>query len=638
MLRYLMAVFLILIASCSQQDPYSYDHQKWNTRFEDNTLDEKMQTLFPLLRNSIITGEQLDDIKVSLPFNNSHSYVAISLYQDNLTPLRKVSKREDLEVTINRVIELIRDSEEFALFRVNESNICRIQLEIVTEARPTAYQKISETRFSDDRFEPGITGLMVETPEKTVVYMPTYGYSKNHLTMRQVLSYLSQQFEASPKSGDTNERIDILKQETTGLYLLESISYLNIGDDVVPLYRGMPMDVDISDDKISAVLNQSGEWILQNRQGDGRFLYYYDGIRDSIIDHEHPTRTLENNYYNILRHSGGIIAVLNLYDLTGDSRYLAAAEDAIDYLVIQSRTHEYKNKTAYYVFYNDKSKLGGTGIALAALMRHRELTGSSKHEEHIHGYARHLLSRIDEEGEFIGYYIHPDYNKGRPILDPSEEEKEALFSFYYPGEALLGLALYERDMDLSKEQKEELQQAMLSAGDFLVFDRPVKYEYMFEDLPSDGWLMQAFEVMADSPELSKQEYIEFVFNDTQKMLSHMYSFNNSPYYDYPGGFYYRYGDHVYPDSARAEGLISAYYLAKKTENKEMVSKLERDLPLIVRSTLIQYNDAGKTYPHMYPWKSIGSYRFKLTRHWVRIDTSQHSVNFLYRYITREYKN
>ncbi len=37
----------------------------------------------------------------------------------------------------------------------------------------------------------------------------------------------------------------------------------------------------------------------------------------------------------------------------------------------------------------------------------------------------------------------------------------------------------------------------------------------------------------------------------------MYTEANALYPDYVGSFYYHYGDHPYPDGARAEGLLAA---------------------------------------------------------------------------------
>ena len=213
-------------------------------------------------------------------------------------------------------------------------------------------------------------------------------------------------------------------------------------DSALPLYRGYPMPVpDATPDVLEEVLYASVDWVLKNMDEAGKFLYYYDGIKDTFVDRVHPTM-VEPTYYNMLRHSGGTILLLRAYELSGDPRYLEAARMSIDFMLTTCREHDVDGHKAIYVFLNRKSKLGGTGIGLAALMHYVRLSGDLRYRETIEGMVRHLLSRVDQEGELIGYYIHPQFNGGNPILKPDDETKRALFSFYYPGEALLGLALY----------------------------------------------------------------------------------------------------------------------------------------------------------------------------------------------------
>jgi hypothetical protein len=43
-----------------------------------------------------------------------------------------------------------------------------------------------------------------------------------------------------------------------------------------------------------------------------------------------------------------------------------------------------------------------------------------------------------------------------------------------------------------------------------------------------------------------------------------------------------------------------------------------------------YNSDESTYMYKVPQKGIGAFRFKLTRHWVRVDSVQHVVCFFLR--------
>jgi len=93
----------------------------------------------------------------------------------------------------------------------------------------------------------------------------------------------------------------------------------------------------------------SARWLLDNMSADGKFLYYYDGVRDSVIDHAHPNRTIENNYYNILRHSGGILALLRAYELNKNDEYLAAQRKPSITRSVRQRTFLRGQKSALSV-------------------------------------------------------------------------------------------------------------------------------------------------------------------------------------------------------------------------------------------------------------------------------------------------
>ncbi len=115
-----------------------------------------------------------------------------------------------------------------------------------------------------------------------------------------------------------------------------------------------------------------------------------------------------------------------------------------------------------------------------------------------------------------------------------------------------------------------------------------------------------------------------------KMMEYMYTEQDSAYYDYPGTFYYNYGDHAYPDGARGEGLISAYYLAVATGKEELAGKLLEGCIKAAKPLMLLYNSEESTYMHKFPHKSIGTFRFKFTRQWIRIDSVQHTACFFIR--------
>ena len=205
-------------------------------------------------------------------------------------------------------------------------------------------------------------------------------------------------------------------------------------------------------------------------------------------------------------------------------------------------------------------------------MQYRNITGDKSYDDFIKGYVRHILSRVYDSGELLGYYIHPAYQNGQPLVTMNDEERKAMFSFYYPGEALLGVGLFVNNFKDDEYLNSEARRLGEKALDWIIDERPKIYSDLFTALPSDAWLMQAIEEWAKDDHFRKENYFNFVFGDADTMIEKTYTRDDSPYIDYDGGYYYEHGDHYYPDGARSEGLVAAYYLAKFLGNKDLEEK------------------------------------------------------------------
>ena len=372
------------------------------------------------------------------------------------------------------------------------------------------------------------------------------------------------------------------------------------------------------------------EWTYKYQKEDGSYLYYYDAKEDNYLDHEHPTRKEPDLYYNDLRHCGGIVTLIRAYQLTKDKKYLDAAKKGLDFSTKLTKEHDYNGKTAGYIHFNKKGKLGGTGMILVAMMKYRNETGDKTYDEYIKKYTRHILSRIYKTGELMGYYIHPNVQDGRPLTNMNDEERRMTFSFYYPGEALLGLALFANYFEDDEQLRQEVIEKGEIALDWIIDERPKIYADLFTALPSDAWLMQAIEEWATNPKFRKENYLKFVFTDAQTMMNNMYKADDSPYIDYEGSFYYNKGDHFYPDGSRCEGLIGAYYLAKKIGDIERADKILKACRLGAQSQMLLFNNEYNCFAHKNPEKSKGAIRFKATRQWIRVDSIQHVACFYFR--------
>lgn len=593
-----------------------------------------LKSLFLNIRDSLTYGVPLQGNYESLfNYDKNISQIYITLFQEHNKPIRWGSKKESFSKTVDRIVFKLRENQDFSNFDIKDSSTCQILFEIVTKEYECNIRNLTAMKMhSPNRFEAGVNGLKYRYKDTTRFFMPTDGYTKSIMGVNQLLNYLSKQCGISKLTDKISERVHLMRREPIEYTFIESDSYISFNDDVLKLERGFPLPVEFNKDIIYDKTIKSIDWLINNMNNDGSFLYYYDPYKDTIVDDMHPNMT-DPLYNNILRHSGGTITLLRGFELSGNKLYLEKAQKSIDFLISTFRTHQYKKKFACYPFFNKKSKLGGAGIGLVAIMHYYIQTQDEKYRKEMDGLVRHILSRVDKSGEMLGYYIHPNFNDGKALINPSDEVKKELFSFYYPGEALLGLALYYLHVkDIDKDLKEDIRVKSEMALDFLVDVRPVKYDYMFEPLPADAWLMQAIEEWVKVEGFKKKSYINFVFDDTRQMFEHMYKDDNTlpNNKDYIGGFYYYYGDHVYHDASRCEGIVSAYYLAKYLGDEEKAKWIMEHMLLSAKGLMKTFYDEKSVYPHIDRKKALHSFRFKLTRQWVRVDSVQHAACFFAR--------
>ena len=587
------------------------------------------------VRKSLITGENLSitdlDLSDIINFDRAETLVYITLFQSGQKFIRYGSKRQDFQSTLNRDVEMLRKNKKFSDFDVSDEVKCRIMLEYVIDRHSVSPAKLNSVNFDNSRFEIGINGLELRKDGISYYYMPTDAITLSHMGLRSVLETLVRKTPIAKLSNSRSKRLEILSQSKDyEYYLFRSRAFITYKNDCIPLYRGNVRYTEFSYDVLYNQVIKSADWLLANMYDDGRFLYYYDCCDDTYKDHEHPTRPENNLYYNDLRHCGGIIALIRAYELTSDEKYIKAAKKAVDWSISISKSHDTQWGKAYYAFYNRKAKLGGTGVLLVAMMQYRSFTGDKSYDEYIKGYTRHVMSRVYKNGEILGYYIHPQFQNGQPLINMTDEERKETFSFYYPGEALLGLALFANnfldDEDLAKEVRKIGKKAL----DWIVDERPHIYADLFTALPSDAWLMQAIEEWCKDKDFQKQNYINFVFTDAATMVEKTYRHDDSPYIDYEGGYYYEYGDHYFPDGARSEGLIAAYYLAKYLNMNNLAEKLLNACKRVAMCQFHLFNDEINNYSHKNPERSLNSIRFKATRQWVRVDSIQHVSCFFAR--------
>lgn len=483
-----------------------------------------------------------------------------------------------------------------------------LQIDFV-EVPPAAVDlaNVGMTVFGERHFEIGLDGLIIQGDEgSTRYFLPGDAYVRSIMSMKQLREYLDRAYGSEYLAEATFRRF-------------RTKSYLMHADSVYSLYRGLPVQGGISKGRLEFVVEQSIKHIKKTQEGNGKFLYYYDSMQDTKRDFQHWNRHPEKNpYYNILRHSGGALTCVyhEIYSNKADT--LENIQKAIEYLLATAVFYELEGRQAAYIYSEKKSKLGGAGIGLYLLCLYELTTADDSYRYFADALAWHTVKQVTESGEFIYYNIYLDKKV-------SVDDNRNYFSFYYPGEAVCGLAKYLHL--IAPGEREYYFERLEKALDYLLTIRPAERAEEYTEVPSDSWLMMGISELWDFDRMQNPAYAEFVFADAKKMIDQMYKVSDAPYPDYAGSFYYEYGDYPYSDGARLEGLMGAYELAHKLGNQEVKRKLWPALLLGAWSVMHLVNFDETLYCARRPEMGLGGIRFKFTRQWFRIDTIQHVASF-----------
>lgn len=578
------------------------------SKFPEFTSSEADSQLLECLEKSLVSGviseagaRDLDRLHKASGFPQDYDRLAIVVYSPGSKRIvvvrRKQQDFERFSQVFRRVLNFPRLSEMVAAG-------IRIQLDFVEDTpQPVDYRNIGSSLRDHRHFEAGVDGLVITGGDGVNHYfLPGDAYVRSIMSMVQLRQYLGRAF------GD--EYLNSAR-----FYRFRSRSFISYRGEWLSLYRGHPVSGEISRERLEQAVELAIGHIRLTQKDNGQFLYYYDAARNSRRDHEHPSRDpVKNPYYNILRHAGGGLTCLyyEKYFERGDGQSMV--RKTLENLVENTRFYELDGEEAGYIYYNRKAKLGGTGIALYLLAEYQSYSADRRFDSWGRKLARHLLGEILESGEFRYYHIYLD----KPVRPDQNDE---YFSFYYPGEAVCGLARYYQIA--TQDMQGDIAAGVRKALRFLLEIRPHTRKEHYTKIPSDSWLMMGINELWNIEEFRQQEYADFVFSDADKMIAQMYKVSDSPYPDYPGAFYYEFGDYPYSDGARCEGLMGAFQLALRVGDRDRASRYWKALKLAAWSVSHLVNTEQSIYSVPNPELSLGGIRFKFTRQWFRIDTIQH---------------
>lgn len=587
-------------------DAHHYTHpEKGIPDFQSAPADIAFLNLLQgAIRNASMDAAEIDQAFAQTGFPHQFDRLILVLY----APGRKrilVSRAGNGKPVFSRVLEPL-----LAHPRLHDLNSQLFQLQIdfvLTPPAPMDFYAVGMAQKGEQHFEIGIDGMMFYCLDgNTQFFLPGDSFVRSFMSMTQLRDNLNKVY------GEEFLRKAKYKR-------FRSESFISCRDSWRRLFRGYPVVGAISKEKIEHAIELAIGHIKRTQAMNGQFLYYYDATLDSRRDHEHPKRDPEKNpYYNILRHSGGGLTCLFYEKYSHSGNTCENILRAIEYLIAQTHLRQYGDREGAFIYHEKKSKLGGSGLALYLIAEYQLLTGDTRFSAWADKFAWHLINQITESGEFIYYNIYLD----KPVLEQDNQEH---FSFYYPGEAICGLAKYLHLV--SSETQKSIFEKLHKALEFLIIERPKTHASHYTKVPSDAWLMMGIMELWDFKEMRDQKYADFVFSDANQMIDQLYKVTDAPYPDYAGAFYYEFGDYPYADGARCEGLLGAYELAIKMDDQVKAKQIWQALRLTAWAVMHLVNTEDAIYFAKNPAIALGGIRFKYTRQWFRIDTIQHVASF-----------
>jgi hypothetical protein len=346
----------------------------------------------------------------------------------------------------------------------------------------------------------------------------------------------------------------------------------------------------------SAILG--GEYLLEHIEEDGRYIYKYDPINKTVSDD-----------YNILRHAGTTYSLLELYEITGKSELLNAAEKALDFLVenIQPCPNIQEAKC---LVENEKVKLGGNGLAILAMSKYMQVTNSNRYLKNAQDLAFFITSTQSEDGE---YAIHK--------MNINDGTVDDFISMYYPGEAMFALSrLYQLD-----KNREWIESAH-KAAKWIIEVRDA--EKSSEELEHDHWFLYSLnELYIDN---NDPTYLVHSKKIVDNILAAQHKAKIGIYEDWNGGYYSP--PRSTPTATRSEGLYAAFKLFMNAKEYEYAKKTREalkdgiDFQLRTQITKKKIKELG------FEEKILGGFHASLTDYTIRIDYIQHNISAILGYL------
>ena len=169
---------------------------------------------------------------------------------------------------------------------------------------------------------------------------------------------------------------------------------------------------------LSAAIERSVAWLVDNQNTDGTWLYRYDRKTDTDL-----------GGYNLARH-GGLLASLYQSHRAGFRDALEAGDNGAAYVL--TKLVEADGGLSFGEVGREQ-RLGGTALALAGFVERRWATGDDRYDREMEAMATFLAAQVAPNGSVLGAW------------DPvTEEGVPGSYSKFFTGEVLWALAAMHR--------------------------------------------------------------------------------------------------------------------------------------------------------------------------------------------------
>jgi AMMECR1 domain-containing protein len=435
-------------------------------------------------------------------------------------------------------------------------------------------------------YEKGIHGLRIEKEGKGATYYNTVAVEGNH-GLDRLLEKLCE------KAGFTE---NCAANGDVDIYYFPTIHFATTrySDEIVTFYRCNTIDFlpDLDPGKIKDSLAMAEGWMLLNLDEEGNFNYDYNPANGEYSSSNNMIRQLMSSRWLAEKSSKEVVL---------DQMHRVN----LDYVI---RNWYREDGELGYIYFGEKSKIGAIGMGLRFLI-------SSPYYEEYKDIAEKLANTIqflqNEDGSLRAWYIEPDY---------SYDEEDLLY--YYSGEAILSLVeLYE------KTGNEQYLNAAIKSQDYYLKEYVDEMEENYFPAYVPWHTISLYKLYGITYD---EKYVDAIFKMNDEIIK-MQNQDGKPYIDYLGRFY----DPEHPEYGVAfsgstavdvEGLVYAYEAARQKNDLERMSEYKKAIFLGAHNLMnMQFKDSNMYYLS-HPERVVGSIRYDVDDHRIRIDTTQHTID------------